>query len=256
MHHLAGSRAVGRRAVRGRRDSPALRRQTVRARRYPPAGSPAASSATGARDQTAARTRRGNPAVGHGGIRLPELRRDPHESNRQAARQCRLRCHPECRRRSGADTRGHSRRGEARRPASAAIDCSGRQGNQADGCAPGGGRSDARATAVCRGGHAGEPWCPGRAIIAFVTDPSAGIVSHAKVLEELFSFPPAEARLVLALLYGTALPDYAPVRALLHTVRTLLARAMARTETRTQLELELLVARAVAGMSTRPLGRE
>jgi hypothetical protein len=76
------------------------------------------------------------------------------------------------------------------------------------------------------------------------------------VLEELFSFPPAEARLVLALLYGTALPDYAPVRALLHTVRTLLARAMARTETRTQLELELLVARAVAGMSTRPLGRE
>ena len=102
-----------------------------------------------------------------------------------------------------------------------------------------------------------NPGRPGRAIVAFVTDPSAGIVSHAKVLEELFGFPPAEARLVLALLNGTALPDYARQSGLsYHTVRTLLARAMARTETRTQLELVLLVARAVAGMSTRPPGRE
>lgn len=36
-----------------------------------------------------------------------------------------------------------------------------------------------------------------------------------------------------------------------HTVRTLLSRAMVRTETRSQLELVLLISRALAGISTR-----
>ena len=51
----------------------------------------------------------------------------------------------------------------------------------------------------------------------------------------LFGFAPAEARLVLALMSGKQLPEIAlDLGVTYNTVRTQLARAMARTETRSQ----------------------
>jgi DNA-binding CsgD family transcriptional regulator len=93
----------------------------------------------------------------------------------------------------------------------------------------------------------GEP-----TILVFVSDPGEKIVSDLAVLADLFGFPPAEARLVLGLLSGTALPEFARQAGVTHnTARTLLARAMARTETRSQLELVLLVAASIGGTATR-----
>lgn len=92
-------------------------------------------------------------------------------------------------------------------------------------------------------GGRGEP-----TILVFVSDPGERIVSDLAVLAELFGFPPAEARLVLALLAATPLPEFARQAGITHnTARTLLARAMARTETRSQLELVLLVAASIGG---------
>jgi DNA-binding CsgD family transcriptional regulator/PAS domain-containing protein len=92
----------------------------------------------------------------------------------------------------------------------------------------------------------GEP-----TILIFVSDPGEAIVSETTVLAELFGFPPAEARLVLSLLSGVALPEFARQAGVTHnTARTLLSRAMARTETRSQLELVLLVAASIGGTVT------
>jgi DNA-binding CsgD family transcriptional regulator len=88
------------------------------------------------------------------------------------------------------------------------------------------------------------------AFMMFVSDPGAKIVSDLAALANLFGFPPAEARLVLALLSGTPLPKFAQQAGISYnTARTLLARAMARTESRSQLDLVLLVARALGGVS-------
>lgn len=86
------------------------------------------------------------------------------------------------------------------------------------------------------------------AMLAFVSDPTERIASDVTVLADLFGFPSAEAHLVMALLSGIALPEFARQRGVTHnTARTLLGRAMARTETRSQLELVLLVAASIGG---------
>jgi DNA-binding CsgD family transcriptional regulator len=91
-------------------------------------------------------------------------------------------------------------------------------------------------------------------VLVFVSDPGEEFVSDQAVLADLFGFPPAEARLVLGLLSGTSLPEFARQAGVTHnTARTLLARAMARTETRSQLELALLVAASIG--STLAAGR-
>lgn len=88
------------------------------------------------------------------------------------------------------------------------------------------------------------------AFMMFVSDPGEKIVSDLAALADLFGFPPAEARLVLALLSGTPLPQFARRAGISYnTARTQLARAMARTESRSQLELVLLVARALGGVA-------
>jgi DNA-binding CsgD family transcriptional regulator len=88
------------------------------------------------------------------------------------------------------------------------------------------------------------------AVLVFVSDPSQALLSDLAILKELFGFPPSEARLVLVLLNGVAPPDFARrARLSYHTVRTLLARAMDRTNTRSQVELVLLVTRCLAGMA-------
>lgn len=93
------------------------------------------------------------------------------------------------------------------------------------------------------------------AVLVFVSDPGAKIVSDLSVLAGLFGFPPAEARLVLALMAGTPLPEIALQTGVTYnTIRTQLARAMARTETRTQLELVLLVAQALGGVAPGAMG--
>lgn len=86
------------------------------------------------------------------------------------------------------------------------------------------------------------------AILLFVSDPGAKISSDVATLAALFGFPAAEARLVLALLSGTSPPEFARKAGISYnTVRTLLSRAMARTGSRSQLELVLLIARSIGG---------
>ncbi len=88
------------------------------------------------------------------------------------------------------------------------------------------------------------------AVLVFVSDPVAKFVSDLAVLADLFGFTPAESRLVLALIAGEALPEFARRTGVsYHTARTLLARAMARTETRSQLDLVLLVVRSLGGVT-------
>jgi DNA-binding CsgD family transcriptional regulator/PAS domain-containing protein len=88
------------------------------------------------------------------------------------------------------------------------------------------------------------------AIIVFVSNPGKKLVADLAVMADLFGFPPAEARLVLALMSGKQLPEIArDAGVTYHTVRTQVARAMARTETRSQVELVLLVAQALGGVA-------
>lgn len=84
------------------------------------------------------------------------------------------------------------------------------------------------------------------AILVLISDPGEKIVSDLAVLAELFGFPSAEGRLVLALLSGVTPPAFARQYGITYnTAKTLLARAMARTDTRSQLELVLLVAGSI-----------
>lgn len=89
------------------------------------------------------------------------------------------------------------------------------------------------------------------AVLLFIADPDAAPAIAPAALEQLFDFTPAEARLVLALASGVALPAFTRQTGLSYnTVRTLLARAMARTETNSQLQLVRLVLGALAGLAT------
>jgi len=89
------------------------------------------------------------------------------------------------------------------------------------------------------------------AVLLFIADPDAAPAIAPTALEQLFDFTPAEARLVLALASGVALPAFTRQTGLSYnTVRTLLARAMARTETNSQLQLVRLVLGALAGLAT------
>lgn len=86
------------------------------------------------------------------------------------------------------------------------------------------------------------------AVLVFVSDPGEKIASDLAVLTELFGFPPAEGRLVRALLSGVTAPEFARAIGITpNTLRTLLSRAMGRTGTRSQVELVLLVAGSIGG---------
>jgi DNA-binding CsgD family transcriptional regulator/PAS domain-containing protein len=93
------------------------------------------------------------------------------------------------------------------------------------------------------------------AVLVFVSDPGARIIADASELSALFGFTPAEGRLVLALLNGLPLPDAArQIGISYNTARTQLARAMARTGSRSQLELVLAVQRALGGVARPAVG--
>jgi DNA-binding CsgD family transcriptional regulator len=93
------------------------------------------------------------------------------------------------------------------------------------------------------------------AVLVFVSDPGARIIADVSELSALFGFTPAEGRLVLALLNGTPLPEVArQIGISYNTARTQLARAMARTESRSQLELVLTVQRALGGVARPAIG--
>lgn len=93
-------------------------------------------------------------------------------------------------------------------------------------------------------------------ILVFVSDPGEKIASDLAILGELFGFPPAEARLVRALLSGVTPPEFARQTGITYnTVRTLLGRAMARTDSRSQLELVLLIAGSIGGTLAVPASK-
>ncbi|WP_395714264.1 helix-turn-helix transcriptional regulator [Reyranella sp.] len=81
--------------------------------------------------------------------------------------------------------------------------------------------------------------------LVFIAEPETSPLDTA-VLTELFRFTPSEAQLVSALLAGTTLPEFARKRQLSYnTIRTLLTRAMARTDTHSQVDLVRLVMSAL-----------
>ncbi|MCW5736792.1 MAG: hypothetical protein KIS73_21890, partial [Enhydrobacter sp.] len=85
--------------------------------------------------------------------------------------------------------------------------------------------------------------------IVFVTDPTRRPVLTQDALMVQFGMPPAEAKLVIALVSGISLPDYGVQAGIsYHTARALLARALARTETSSQLDLVRLVLASVMGI--------
>jgi DNA-binding CsgD family transcriptional regulator/PAS domain-containing protein len=92
---------------------------------------------------------------------------------------------------------------------------------------------------------------PKPAVIVFITDPTLRRPLNPKTLEIQFGLSPAEARLVAGLASGTSLPQYAQQAGIsYHTARTLLGRALARTETASQLDLVGLVLASQPGIAT------
>jgi DNA-binding CsgD family transcriptional regulator len=86
------------------------------------------------------------------------------------------------------------------------------------------------------------------AILVFISDPGATIAADLTMLSELFGFTPAEGPLVLALLSRIAPPEFARNAGISYnTAKTLLSREMARTDSRSQLELVLLIAPSFGG---------
>ncbi len=78
--------------------------------------------------------------------------------------------------------------------------------------------------------------------IVLVRDPEMPLPAMPELLQDLYRFTPAEAGLVVALVAGTTLQEYSVANGVSYnTARTLLARAMARTETRSQTDLVRLV---------------
>jgi len=90
------------------------------------------------------------------------------------------------------------------------------------------------------------------ALLVFITDPLRAPTVDSVALEAQFGFPPAEAKLVLALTSGVPLPAYSRQAGIsYHTARTLLARALARTNTGSQLDLLRLVLASMPGVNLR-----
>lgn len=80
------------------------------------------------------------------------------------------------------------------------------------------------------------------AALLLISDPAAEGVVRAADLRELFGFSPAEAQLVVGLVEGKSLRDIAAANGVsFATVRTLLLRATAKTETHSQQDLLRLV---------------
>jgi DNA-binding CsgD family transcriptional regulator/PAS domain-containing protein len=80
------------------------------------------------------------------------------------------------------------------------------------------------------------------AALLFVSDPAAEGVVRPNDLRELFDLSPAEAQLVVGLTEGKSLRDIADLNGVsISTVRTLLQRAAAKTETNSQRDLLRLV---------------
>lgn len=84
-----------------------------------------------------------------------------------------------------------------------------------------------------------------------VTDPEAGAPLDIRALRTLFGFTPAEARLVNLLVGGRSLPDIARELGIsFETARTHLARARAKTETASQVDLVRTVLLALSPLRT------
>ena len=84
-----------------------------------------------------------------------------------------------------------------------------------------------------------------------VTDPEAGARLDIRALRTLFGFTPAEARLVNLLVGGRSLPDIARELGIsFETARTHLARARAKTETSSQVDLVRIVLLALSPLRT------
>lgn len=80
------------------------------------------------------------------------------------------------------------------------------------------------------------------AALLLVSDPAADGVVRASDLRELFDLSPAEAQLVVGLTEGKSLRDIADLNSVsINTVRTLLQRAAAKTDTNSQRDLLRLV---------------
>jgi PAS domain-containing protein/DNA-binding CsgD family transcriptional regulator len=89
---------------------------------------------------------------------------------------------------------------------------------------------------------------PGAVVV--ITDPDIQCPIDEQKLMEAFGFTPAEARLVAQLVTGQALPDIAKCLGIsFETARTHLARARAKTDTASQLDLVRLVLTTVSPLS-------
>ncbi len=88
------------------------------------------------------------------------------------------------------------------------------------------------------------------AALVFINDPALHPVVDVDALQVQFGLPAAEARLAIALVSGLSLPRYAERTGIsYHTARTLLARALARTGTESQLGLVRLILTSIVGIA-------
>ncbi len=88
-----------------------------------------------------------------------------------------------------------------------------------------------------------------RLVLISITDPERPVVADQDRLRELFGLTPAEAKVVVELAAGHETRAIAQrLNLSLHTVRVLLARAMAKTDVHRQSELMSLVIRTAGGL--------
>lgn len=88
------------------------------------------------------------------------------------------------------------------------------------------------------------------AVMLLITDPEDGPRLSMRALQELFGLTPAEARIVAGLASGEALPQVAQsIGTSFETARTHLARARAKTETSSQVDLVRMVMLALAAVA-------
>ncbi|MCG8560928.1 MAG: helix-turn-helix transcriptional regulator, partial [Hyphomicrobiales bacterium] len=83
---------------------------------------------------------------------------------------------------------------------------------------------------------------PQPAVAVFIQDPARGAATAARILRDVFKLTPAETRLAVALYRGLTLKSYAADHDIsINTVRSHLARAMRKTDTRRQADLIRLI---------------